>query len=246
MKYLLVSDTHANLEAFQAVLAAADHDRLVFLGDAVDYGPDPEAVVELLRGAAKEGGVLVRGNHDEAAAADPESFDPSWWSETAVATLGYTWSRLGKSDRAFLGGLPLTAAVDLGAGGRALACHGSPASNLEYVWPESDDGKLRNQLGPAAKTHDAVWLGHTHLPFYRRVGALNLLNPGSVGQPRDGDWRASCAVYDADDASLRFMRVEYDLDRTSRKLRERGVPHADRLAAVLRSGGGAPRARGGP
>ncbi len=238
MKYLLASDAHSNLEALEAVLESTDFDRLVFLGDAVDYGPDPEAVVDILKAAAKDRATLVRGNHDEAAAADADEFDRPWWSKTAVKTLEYTWSRLSKSDRVFLGSLPLTAEVDLGAGGRALACHGSPTSNLEYLWPDSDNERVIGQLGEGAKAYDSVWLGHTHLPFDRHLGSLRLVNPGSVGQPRDGDWRASCATFDTDTASLNFLRVEYDLDATARKIRDRGMPLADRLVSILQDGGG--------
>lgn len=244
MKYLLVSDTHSNLEALEAVLEAADFDRLVFLGDAVDYGPDPEAVVDVLKGEAKRGGLLVRGNHDEAAASTPDAIDLSWWSPVALATLRYTWSRLGAADRAFLRGLPLTAEVDLGAGGRALAFHGSPSDNLDYLWPEWDDDRLRGGLGKGAEGFEAAWYGHTHLPVHRSLGGLSLVNPGSVGQPRDGDWRAACALWDADEASLKFLRVEYDLDRTVRKIRDHGMPLADVLVSILRQGGGF-RAGGG-
>src|SRR5689334_8383989 len=94
MKYLIVSDTHANLEALEAVLQEADHDRLLFLGDAVDYGPDPEAVVDLLQAAFRAGGVLVRGNHDEGVATPAEEFDASWWSPLAVDTMPYSRAHL--------------------------------------------------------------------------------------------------------------------------------------------------------
>jgi predicted phosphodiesterase len=245
MKYLLISDTHSNLEALEAVMGAADFDRLVFLGDAVDYGPDPEAVVDVLKSAAKSGGVLVRGNHDEAAASDPGGVDRSWWSEVAFATLEYTWGRLSAADRAFLGGLPLTAPLDLGAGGRALCAHGSPSDNRKYLWPDAGDAELAEALLPAARGYDAVWVGHTHLPFHRQVRGTLVVNPGSVGQPRDGDWKASCATFDTEEASLHFMRVEYDLDQTVRKIRDRGMPLADALVSVLRTGGGL-RAGGGP
>lgn len=244
MRYLLVSDTHANLEALEAVMGAVDFDRLVFLGDAVDYGPDPEAVVDVLKGEAKRGGVLVRGNHDEAAAGEPADIDRTWWSPTAQSTLEYTWSRLGKEDRAFLGGLPLTAAVDLGAGGRALAFHGSPSDNLAYLWPEWPDERVREALGARVDGYEAAWHGHTHLPGERRLGSVSLANPGSVGQPRDGDWRASCAAFDTERATLEFMRVEYDLDRTARKIRDRGMALSDVLISILRQGGGF-RAGGG-
>ena len=239
MRYLIVSDLHSNLEALEAVTTAADFDRLVFLGDAVDYGPDPEAIVDFLHTEAKTGALLVRGNHDEAVAVPQEEFDDSWWSEMAVQTLRYSRKRLEKGARALLGELPLTRNLDLGPAGRALLCHGSPASNLEYLWPDTSNSKLESQLGEeACRDFDFVFVGHSHLQFKRPLGRLKLVNPGSVGQPRDGDPRAAYALFDAAEGELTFHRVEYPVAATAAKIRDRGMPLAERLVAVLETGGG--------
>jgi predicted phosphodiesterase len=238
VKYLIVSDTHANLEALEAVRTAADYDRLLFLGDAVDYGPDPEAVVDILREEAKAKGALVQGNHDEGVATPPGDFDDAWWSPVAVDTMRYSQSRLSREQVAFLGALPKTAEVDLGAGGRALLCHGVPSSNREYLWSHLPDNTVRGLLGKDADGFAYLFVGHTHQPFDRKVGGLRIANPGSTGQPRDGDPRAGYAVFDTAEGALTFHRVKYDAEKTASKIRERGMPHAARLCGILLLGGG--------
>src|SRR2546426_11184440 len=227
------------MEALEAVTQSADYDRLVFLGDAVDYGPDPAAIVDFLRSEAKTGALLVRGNHDEAVAVPEEDFDGAWWSEMAVQTLRYSRKHLERQALSMLGELPLTRTLDLGPAGRALLCHGSPSSNLEYIWPDAPNSKLSEQLGgEASRDFDFVLVGHSHLQFNRLVGRVKLVNPGSVGQPRDGDPRAAYAIFDTGEGALTFHRVEYPVAATAAKIRARGMPLADRLVAVLETGGG--------
>jgi predicted phosphodiesterase len=233
VKFLIVSDTHANLEALEAIREAADYDRLLFLGDAVDYGPDPEAVVDILREEANAKGVLVQGNHDEGVATPPEEFDDAWWSPLATATMQYSRGRLSREQVAFLGGLPKTATVDLGAGGKALLCHGVPASNHEYLWPDLPDGTLRRLLGNDTDGFRYLLVGHTHQQFERTFGALQIANPGSAGQPRDGDPRVGYGVFDTAEGSLALRRLKYPVERTVAKIRERAMPHAARLCAIL-------------
>ncbi len=233
MKYLLIADTHSNLEALEAVLAAADYDRLVFLGDAVDYGPDPEPVVDILRNAAGERAVLVQGNHDEGVATAPEEFEPAWWSEVAVDTMRYSRGRLSKGQVEFLKALPLTAQLDLGAGGRALLCHGAPASNREYLWPDLPPATMRRLVDDYTEGFSFLFVGHTHMQFERQHGPLRVVNPGSVGQPRDGDPRAGYAVYDTAEGALSFARLKYPVEKTAEKIRQREMPHAARLCEIL-------------
>ena len=237
MKYLIVSDTHANLEALEAVRAAADFDRLLFLGDAVDYGPDPEAVVDILREEAKAKGVLVQGNHDEGVSTPSEEFDDAWWSPVAVATMQYSRARLSPEQVAFLGGLPKTAQVDLGVAGRALLCHGVPASNHEYLWPDLPDSTLRRLLGNDTAGFAFLFVGHTHQQFDRKFAALRIANPGSTGQPRDGDPRAGYGIFDTAEGALTLHRLKYPVERTVVKIRERAMPHAGRLCLILTGGG---------
>jgi diadenosine tetraphosphatase ApaH/serine/threonine PP2A family protein phosphatase len=238
MRYLLISDTHSNLEAMEAVFAAADHDRVLFMGDAVDYGPDPEGVVTMLRAAAKSGGSLVQGNHDQGASSPEGEFDDTGWAALATDTMRYSRLHLGPEAMGFLRDLPLTARVDLGAGGRALLCHGTPASNMQYLWPDLPAAAVEKLLGTACDEVDYLFVGHSHLQFERRVGSLRIANPGSVGQPRDGDPRAGYAIFDTARGALTFHRVKYPVEKTVAKIRERGMPHAERLARILERGGG--------
>jgi len=238
VKWLLVSDTHSNLEALEAVLADADFDRLAFLGDAVDYGPDPEPVVDILKEAAGPGGVLVQGNHDQGVATPEEEFDPGWWSPVATDTMRYSRSRLRKDQVGFLAALPPTAKLDFGAGGRALLCHGSPQSNREYLWPDLPEKTLKALLDDTAQAFDYLLVGHSHLQFARSLPNLTIVNPGSVGQPRDGNPQAAYAIMDTGEGALSFHRVDYAIEKTTHKIRERAMPHAERLVRILRSGGG--------
>jgi predicted phosphodiesterase len=238
VKYHFVSDTHSNLESLEAVRDAVDYDRLVFLGDAVDYGPDPEAVVEILREEARGKGVMVLGNHDEGVATPEHVFDSAWWSPVATATMQYSRLRLEREQLDFLRGLPMTAQLDLGAGGRALLCHGVPSSNREYLWPDLQAAGIRRLVDKDSEGFTHLFVGHTHLQFEREVGPLRIVNPGSTGQPRDGDPRAGFALFDTAEGRLEFRRLKYDVEKTAAKIRKREMPHAERLCALLARGGG--------
>ena len=206
--------------------------------DGLLESPDPEAVVDILKDAAGKGAALVQGNHDEGVATPPEEFDSMWWSPVATDTMRYSRQRLRPDQLDFLKGLPATAAIDLGAGGRALLCHGAPQSNHEYLWPDLPEKALRTLLGDATREFDYLLVGHSHLQFTRRLPNLTIVNPGSVGQPRDGNPNAAYALIDTDEGSFSFHRVKYALEKTAHKIRERAMPHAERLVRVLRSGGG--------
>lgn len=238
MRYLIVSDTHANLEALEAVRGEARYDRMVFLGDAVDYGPDPAQVVDILRDEARAGGVFVLGNHDEGVSTPEEDFDDGWWSPVASATMRYSRSALDENQIRFLKGLPRTAQIDLGAGGRALLCHGVPSSNRQYLWPDLSLAVLRGLLDRDADGFTRLFVGHSHLQFERRIEGLIIANPGSTGQPRDEDSRAGYAIFDTAEAALSLHRVKYDVKKTASKIRAKGLPHAKHLCEVLLKGDG--------
>ena len=218
MTVALLSDVHANLVALEAVLSALPPvDAIWVLGDTVGYGPDPADTLALLR---ERGALIVAGNHDRAVATGEglELFNPL---ARAAAQRHRSW--LTPADRDGLGALPLTLAVD----GYTL-CHGSPRDPLwEYVFD------ARTAAGAMAATAVArCCVGHTHVParFVTGDGKI-MVNPGSVGQPRDGDPRASYALLDPATASVRFQRVGYDVGETQRRMRARGLPEplAERL-----------------
>jgi len=238
MKVLILSDVHANLAALEAVLdAEPSFDRLLFLGDAVDYGPDPSECLRLLRVA---GAVAVRGNHDNAVAFGVECRCSEAFGELSRASRAYTRSVLAPEEMAALRVLPLDRTLDLGDH-RLYLTHASPSDNLfGYVSPEADEERWRAEMALVPDGCDIILTGHTHRPYVRSLGDRVVVNPGSVGQPRDGDPRAAYAVWDGRRFDLR--RVGYDVERTAERLRRTPLAPeaAAALAAILRRGGAPP------
>jgi len=229
LRLLLLADVHANLEALEAVLAAAGScDRCFFLGDAVDYGPSPAACLQRLRQVAW---VAIKGNHDAAVA---EDFQCGWYGGITAAIRWHQQAALDPAALAFLAGLPLH--YDLEAGGaRFHLVHARPRSPLEgYLLPQTPDDVLRAETADVEA--DFLLLGHVHHQFCRRLGGVTVVNPGSVGQPRDGDPRAAFALWEDGEVSL--QRVAYDVEAACRRLAELDLPpgDAETLAAILRQG----------
>jgi len=249
MRALLISDIHANLQALEAVLEAAPaHDEVWNLGDVVGYGANPNEVVERVR---QLGGTIVRGNHDRACSG-LDSLDD--FSESAAEAARWTQTVLSESNRLWLWQLPAGPVLP---GAAEVSCvHGSPLDEDEYLFAPWD---ARPSL-EASHTRLAFF-GHTHrqggfatngdddfrlVPLYTfasgaeacelplRRGARCLLNPGSVGQPRDGDPRAAFAVFDDAHCLLTWHRVSYDIGEAQRRIRRAGLP--DFLADRLESG----------
>jgi diadenosine tetraphosphatase ApaH/serine/threonine PP2A family protein phosphatase len=243
MRYAILADIHANLEALSAVLADIAHqggaDEYWVLGDIVNYGPDPGACIELLRGLPL---LAVYGNHDLAAVG---KFSAAFFNADAAAALDWTARQINKTDAIFLESLPQTIEQE----GFTLV-HGSPRAPVtEYLL--SIPAASQN-FGVLATRHALV--GHTHipavfkledsgrvlyLPFTDGIGlslgeGRFIVNPGSVGQPRDGDPRASSAVYDNEFRIIRLHRVEYDIKATRVKMMAANLP--PRLAARLEKG----------
>lgn len=247
MKLLIISDVHANLAALEAVLAAEPHyDRLVCLGDTVDYGPDPVECLERLRTLDP---VWVRGNHDHAVGSGVECGCSEAFQALSRASRRFTRAALGQDDLAFLRGLPISADLTV-TGGAAVRrfhlTHAAPDDNLYgYVAPDGDGERWREAMASVPASADAVLTGHTHRPYqvtHPRPGdrpPLVIVNPGSVGQPRDDDPRAAYAVWEEDRFALR--RVAYDIERTVKRLAASGQPDdlVAALTGVLRRGGAA-------
>jgi diadenosine tetraphosphatase ApaH/serine/threonine PP2A family protein phosphatase len=236
VRVAVVSDIHANLVALDAVLAAIGSvDAVWQLGDVVGYGPDPDGVVERL---AAIGAVGVAGNHDLAALGGSEI---DWFNPDAKAAMEWTRGRISDTTRTWLASLPTTRVE----GDMSLA-HGSPRDPVwEYVTSV-----------PIARANLAVLEttiglhGHTHLPMawadrdgrvdmiapgpgssFALDGTRALLNPGSVGQPRDGDPRAAWLELDTETETARFHRVAYEIERAAAPIAAAGLPSrlADRL-----------------
>jgi len=234
----VLSDVHANLEALSAVLRAVDlaaPDAIVSLGDLVGYNADPEACVTSVLDRA---GASVRGNHDKAVSGlmglewfNPVAAEAARWTRRAIGS-----DILGRLARLPAGPLAMTEGV--------LLCHGTPFDEDEYLVSE---GAVEESFQTLERDHPAVRFclhGHTHAPLavefrggrWRRIAgspvrleasARYLLNPGSVGQPRDGNPRASFGILDTSHGSWRIVRVPYDVDGA------RGKIVAARLPAEL-------------
>ena len=250
MRALVVSDIHANLHALEAVLAAAPpFDQMWNLGDVVGYGAFPNEVIELVRSMAT---VNVRGNHDRVCSGISSSvgFNP-----VAAAAAGWTRSELKSDNREWLRAVPMGPIL---ASARAMVAHGSPLHEDQYI------SSMRDAWMPLQKMETEItFFGHTHVqggfsqrneeweedrPLYREssaeavvqvtlevpVGSRHLINPGSVGQPRDGDWRAAFAVYDDVLEQVTFFRTPYDVAAAQAAIRKARLP--ERLAARLRTG----------
>ncbi|AKB24079.1 hypothetical protein MSMTP_0610 [Methanosarcina sp. MTP4] len=232
MKLLLIADIHANYEALQTVLKVP-HDRVICLGDIVDYGPDPGKCIDLLR---KEEIPTIRGNHDNAVAFKMDCQCGYKYKHLSIATREYTWEVLDESQMEYLQKLPLVLKEEID-GKKLFLTHASPRSMFEYIKPDTPDEEIRKMIEEAAEPVDAdiLIIGHSHTPLNRRLGDLTIINPGSVGQPRDGDTRAGCAVFDTETGELELLRLEYDIEAVCAKIEER-MPNADELTAILRRG----------
>jgi len=232
MRILVISDLHANWPALEAVLGAEPFDRLVVVGDLVSYGPHPREVVVWVRDHAT---ATVRGNHDDALANGRDCRCAPTSKPLAEATRAVHRRLLQPEETQFLGSLPHTASLRA-ADQTFFAVHASPRDHLyRYtLTPQAPEKHIRREV--AGLRADYVLLGHTHLPMIRRLGRRTVINPGSVGQPRDGDPRASYAVIEDGDVVLK--RIAYDVERTIRDLRALPLPAeiADGLVSILRDG----------
>ena len=250
MRALIFSDIHANLDALEAVLAAApQHDATWNLGDVVGYGGSPNEVIERVRSLPEI--THVRGNHDKVCCGESSalSFNPiareaAMWTQTILTEENNQW----------LHDLP-HGPVDV-EGRDATISHGSPLDedlyilNIREAWPALQ--QMKTQI---------TFFGHTHVqggfgwnegqwfemkPQYQVSsgiaswvlplveGTHYLINPGSIGQPRDGDWRAAFCILDKAAQEITFYRVPYDLARAQGRILMAGLP--ERLAQRLRDG----------
>jgi predicted phosphodiesterase len=243
----LLSDVHANLPALEAVLrdidTRADAAGVYHLGDLVGYAPWPDATVAELE---RRGIAGVAGNYDSTVATDYKHCgckyeDPR---QEELSHLSYAWTRAHVSSRTkqVLGQLPFRLDVrPLGghvAGPTLMLVHGTPTLNTVYWTADRSDAfclKMARHAGATAG--DLIAFGHTHKPWHREIDGIHFLNTGSVGRPKDGDWRAGYVRLAVTDRGLEpeFVRVEYDLERAMQGIRESELP--DDFAEHLRTGG---------
>jgi putative phosphoesterase len=216
-EYAFISDIHSNLEGLGAVLDEVGGIEVFCLGDMVGYGASPNQVLELLR---KRNVTCIIGNHDFAAMTRSYS---DFNSRAAVAA-AWTSNQLTEDNMHFLQGLPRQRAMEL-AGEKVFLTHGSPEDNLwEYVLPATHSDLFDYYLEKLSVR--VIALGHTHYPFVWSGKGGTIFNPGSVGQPRDGDRRASYAILRVGhgDVDVEHKRVEYDVEASAKKIIEAGLP----------------------
>jgi putative phosphoesterase len=221
MRVAVFSDIHSNLEAFTEVLKAAGNvDRHLCLGDIVGYGANPDEVIQLIK---QHKITAIKGNHDAAVLTGiAEGFNP-----TAASAVEWTAQNIQPESLAFLQNLPLQLNLDLN-GIRTHMVHGSPEEPLEeYIYPYETSDRLESFL--TRSKADLLLLGHTHIPMNIRLVKGRVLNPGSVGQPRDGDPRASFAILRLEGGSVEcsLHRVDYDIAKAAGKILDSGLPSFD-------------------
>jgi diadenosine tetraphosphatase ApaH/serine/threonine PP2A family protein phosphatase len=248
VRVLLLSDIHSNLDALEACLAAAPaYEAVANLGDIVGYGACPNEVIQRSR---ELGNLFVRGNHDKACAG---LMDIRGFNNIAAAAVVWTNHALTPDNLTWLkqlpqGPMPLAPLADV------QIAHGSPRDEDEYLLvsehaaPSADETRVPlTFFGHTHMQGGFVFIGNQENTFhpeylpsdenakfgYRlKQDGKYLINPGSVGQPRDGDWRAAFALYDSDQRTVTFFRVKYDIEKAQQRIREAGLPErlADRLA----------------
>ncbi len=244
MRCAIISDIHSNLTAFQAVLQDIEtrggFDRIWCLGDIVGYGPDPKECIELLR---RYDHICVVGNHDWGAIGKIDIDD---FNSEAAAACRWTGQQLDQQDVDYLANLPLV----VSEGGFTMA-HGSPR---EPIWEYLVSTHIARFSFDYFQTKFCL-VGHSHVPMVFELlapegecllhefledvpltldGNRLIVNPGGVGQPRDGDPRASYAIYDSDRNIVWHHRVAYDISNTQQRMREKGLSYG--LAARLSHG----------
>jgi predicted phosphodiesterase len=235
VRYLILSDLHSNAEALAAVLARVRrkrYDKVVVLGDLVGYGASPNGVVERVR-KLRRPATVIRGNHDRVVAGGAGGlFNP-----VALEAAFWTVGKLTAENRRYLESLPAGPAVIDGA---FAICHGSPRDEDAYIFSDYDAW-----LNFPAFDPDVCFFGHSHIPcvftleqhgirvelvrsssarWRLEPGRRYLINPGSIGQPRDRNPAASYALYDAETRVVAFDRVAYDASKARARIRKAGLP----------------------
>jgi predicted phosphodiesterase len=247
VRYALISDIHANLPALDAVLVDIDRrgdaDAIYHLGDLVGYAPWPDDVVTRLEERAIAG---VAGNYDSTVATNYKHcgcrYEDPLQEELSHKSYAWTLEHVSEETKRRLGALPFR--IDLrplgghASGPTLTLIHGNQILNTVYVTEDrSDDFLTKMGQSIGARPGDVVAFGHTHKPWHRIVDGTHYVNTGSVGRPKDGDWRAGYVLVSIDPSGVRveIRRIEYDVEGAVSAILDSTLPHE--FAHYLRSGG---------
>jgi protein phosphatase len=230
VKVLIISDIHGNADALKTLLeSVGGWDYVFVLGDLVDYGPEPHVVVDLIKGLRPD--VVLMGNHDYAVAFNTDCrCAPELHELSEYTRVNISYRLLSKEQIDWLKSLPITRNLTID-NVRIYLTHGSPRNPLYgYLKPSLPESEILLALTPnmyAVRPQpvdtDLIVVGHTHIPMDLRIRGMRVLNPGSVGQPRDGDYRTSAAILDLRSGEFRLYRNHYDVEGVIKKLRSLGL-----------------------
>ncbi len=237
MRYLIFTDIHGNLESFLALLKFIQRKKIdyyIFLGDLVGYGASPNEIIQKIQTMKPIS--LIRGNHDKAVCGldSIDTFNP-----IAASAIYWTKQNLKKKNMDYLSRLKKGPTI---IHDNITLCHGAPFDEDYYIFGEFDAAEAFKYIRTPL-----CFFGHTHFPYVYtekdnyvegtflmgntnevklEKGVRYLINPGSVGQPRDRNPRAACAIYDADVRRIKFFRLDYDIEEAQKKIREEDLPLA--------------------
>jgi putative phosphoesterase len=212
MTILILSDIHSNYRALKAVLDEFPNvDEVWCLGDLVEYGPSASECIQLVRETCS---CVVKGNHDRSLAEfDPATGNPNSWA-------AYDYPTVTSEDRDYLGNLPSTLSKEVD-GQTLLLLHGSPQDPISIGLKPTTDAETL-EAAAAMTSEEVILCAHTHMAMKLEVGGTTILNTGTIGQPRDGDYRAQCWLMQ--DGEFQFRRVDYALDALEADYRRSNIP----------------------
>jgi len=230
---LVISDLHGNYDALNSILSE-DFDYLIVSGDLTDYGPEPHLVIDEIKNKAN---FAVMGNHDSANGFNIDCRCSEKFHDLSVYTRDYYKKFLSDEHIKFLRSLPLFKNFEID-GIKFTMVHASLEDYLyDYVLPSVSDVDLIKKFKNS--TSDFVIFGHTHLPMWRKLNSTIFINPGSAGQPRDGNWKASYATINTNDKSFNIKRIKYDVEKTIKKINSLDMKNdiKELLINILMKGG---------
>ncbi len=217
----LISDIHANIPALLTVFEKIDElgvDKIICLGDIVDYYPFPNKTTELVR---EKCDIVVQGNHDFAIASNPTHIET--FNDLAKKSAYWTMSVLRKENKEWLAQLPLNVETEI-EGKKFHFVHGHPRNPFEYIKGTPIEVQEKIKKAMYYTKADFLCVGHTHVPTYREIGGRYFINAGSVGQPRDKTPLASFIVMELPKSEIKIHSVEYDVEWVIEETKLAGLP----------------------